>query len=130
MHGSNFWKIWNRVVLCWIIYFVTLPFLSPYLGKQFPDIWTCQYQRIAGRPCPFCGITASIGQIFQGEFDDLENKSSLVVIIIAAANVIIRLPAAFVPIIPSSRLWFLCLFELINLIGIISFVWHEVGQII
>jgi len=60
------------VMAGWGIYILLLPFISPMMGNMFPALWQCQYKRIIGHECPFCGITRDIDTFYStGKFGEL-----------------------------------------------------------
>ncbi|MDD5698308.1 MAG: DUF2752 domain-containing protein [Victivallaceae bacterium] len=70
----------------WGLYILLLPFISPVMEKLFPALWQCQYKRITGRECPFCGATRDLAAFYStGKFGSLNGKSALYFIMPAAA---------------------------------------------
>lgn len=52
------------VILAVCIYFFLLPVISPLMEKLIPNIWTCPFLKLTGTPCPFCGITRGLENIY------------------------------------------------------------------
>jgi len=70
------------VMAGWGLYILLLPLISPIMGNLFPVLWQCQYKRITGRECPFCGITRDGGTFYStGQFGELNGHSSIYFII-------------------------------------------------
>lgn len=55
-------------IIGFILYFITLPLYSDYIYRAFPQFWVCAYRQLTSKPCPFCGTTRAIENIFAGNF--------------------------------------------------------------
>ena len=75
----------------WCIYILLLPFISPIMVKMFPTLWQCQYKRITGQQCPFCGITRDISIFYSTGNWGFLNKNSVVCFIVLLVAVIVLL---------------------------------------
>ncbi len=76
----------------WCIYILLLPFISSIMVKLFPAIWQCQYKRITGQQCPFCGITRDIGSFYStGNWGFLNNNSVVCFIVLLVAAIALLL---------------------------------------
>ena len=51
------YRIFNLVVLGFLLYVLVFSLVSPVLTEQFPGIPGCYYKELTGDPCPFCGLT-------------------------------------------------------------------------
>ncbi|MDX1359111.1 MAG: DUF2752 domain-containing protein [Clostridia bacterium] len=59
------YMIVSAVVLGFCIYGLLLPAVSPLLERIVPGIWTCPFLRMTGQPCPFCGITHGLTDLYR-----------------------------------------------------------------
>jgi len=75
----------------WCIYILFLPFISPIMVKLFPALWQCQYKRITGQQCPFCGITRDISVYYSTGNLGILNENSVVYFSVLVAAVIVLL---------------------------------------
>ncbi len=75
---ANIYKVISIVILGLCIYGFLLPLISPLMEKMLPHIWTCQFLRITGRPCPFCGITNGITNLYRMNFNGASILSMIV----------------------------------------------------
>ncbi len=67
--GRRTYRIVNWVVLGFMLYLLSLPFLSPLLVKCIPSVWgVCPYRELRGEPCPLCGMTRGVGAVMRGDF--------------------------------------------------------------
>lgn len=62
MKHSTYYII-NLVLIGLLLYLLFLPAISPIMSQLFPDLWQCQYLRITGQECPFCGLTKDFRDI-------------------------------------------------------------------
>ena len=77
------------VMAGWCIYILLLPFISPIMGNIFPTLWQCQYKRIIGHECPFCGITRDIDIFYStGKFGELNRGSSIYFIVLMVTVIV------------------------------------------
>lgn len=63
----NPYRIFNLVVLGFLLYVLVFSIVSPFLTEQFPDIPGCYYKELTGEPCPFCGLTRDMNCVLTGE---------------------------------------------------------------
>lgn len=86
------YKIISLIILAFCIYFFILPFLAPLMEKIAPNLWTCPFLNVTGKPCPICGITRDIGNIYKLDMNYVGLISLvlfMLVILETAARVII-----------------------------------------
>ncbi|MCK5035776.1 MAG: DUF2752 domain-containing protein [Candidatus Sabulitectum sp.] len=60
------YRIFNLVVLGFLLYVLVFTLVSPVLTEQFPAITGCYYKELTGDPCPFCGLTRDMNAILKG----------------------------------------------------------------
>ncbi len=58
------YRIFSIIMLAACAYFFALPLISPLMEKIAPEIWTCPFLKATGRPCPLCGITRDIDNLY------------------------------------------------------------------
>lgn len=61
------YRIFNLVVLGFLLYVLVFSLVSPVLSEQFPDIPGCYYKELTGDPCPFCGLTRDMNCVLTGD---------------------------------------------------------------
>jgi len=89
MTRSNYFII-NLVLICFFLYLLSLPFLSPFMQELFPDLWQCQYLRITGQECPFCGLTRDFRNIMSLSGATLHNRFAYVIFAFCAGELFLR----------------------------------------
>ena len=50
-----------------LVYALLLPAVSGCFEAWFPSLWRCPFAVLAGRPCPFCGLTRDFGALWRGD---------------------------------------------------------------
>ena len=78
IHGS---------LIFFILYFATLPLYSEWIGRKFPNIWTCAYKRLSGGPCPFCGTMTALKRFFSGEDTNPDAKYQILLICVGIITI-------------------------------------------
>ena len=77
------------VMAGWGMYVLLLPFISPVMENLFPVLWQCQYKRITGQQCPFCGITRDIEAFYStGKLGELNRDSSIYFIMLMSIVIV------------------------------------------
>lgn len=61
------YRIFNLVVLGFLLYVPVFSIVSPVLTEQFPEIPGCYCKELTGEPCPFCGLTRDMNCVLTGE---------------------------------------------------------------
>lgn len=51
------YRIFNLVVLGFLLYVLIFSLVSPLLARQFSFLPGCYHKEFTGDPCPFCGLT-------------------------------------------------------------------------
>jgi|BioPla2DNA2_1021312.scaffolds.fasta_scaffold109616_2 hypothetical protein len=87
---QRIYPIINIVVICFSLYMLALPLISPFMSKLFPNFWTCSYRAITNEPCPFCGVTTDLGNLNKGTGEELSNNISTYVHILLIVEIILR----------------------------------------
>lgn len=59
----------NIIVLMLSIYIILFPLISKYFAPIFPNLFDCVYLKITGKPCPLCGGTRYIRNIYKATED-------------------------------------------------------------
>ncbi|MDP4089064.1 MAG: hypothetical protein Q8930_07320 [Bacillota bacterium] len=90
------YRIINIVIICFSLYMLALPLISPTMSKLFPTIWRCPSRTIFHRPCPFCGVTTDFGKINNGGNANLGNSQSSYIHTILILEIAIRAAIAAV----------------------------------
>lgn len=84
------------VIAGWCVYVLLLPFISPIMRKLFPGLWQCQYNRITGKACPFCGITRDMHTFYSaGSFGTLNDSSHIYFMVFMGTVIVISILAIF-----------------------------------
>lgn len=60
------YRIFNLVILGFLLYVLVFTMISPVMEKHFPSIMRCYYKEITGDPCPFCGLTRDMNCVLSG----------------------------------------------------------------
>jgi len=94
MTRSNY-SIINIVLTGLIIYLLLLPLISPFMDKIFPDIWQCQYLRITGKECPFCGLTRDFRDIIHLSGRTPHNHFAVLFFVFCVGEVFLRTAVSF-----------------------------------
>jgi len=84
------YSIINIVIICFMVYLFTLPVLSPVMEKILPDLWQCQYLRITGQECPFCGLTRDFRNIMYLSGVAPHNRFAYVIFAFCAGELFLR----------------------------------------
>lgn len=61
------YRIFNLVILGFLLYVLIFSIVSPILTKHFPDLPGCYYKELTGDPCPFCGLTRDLNCVLTGD---------------------------------------------------------------
>lgn len=72
---SRIYRPFNLAMVGFEIYALLLPFFSPFMGRFFPNLWKCSYNRITGNPCPLCGMTRDFRDLLSGSRGVLNSMS-------------------------------------------------------
>ena len=65
------------------------------MDKIFPDIWQCQYLRITGRECPFCGLTRDFRDIINLTESTRHNRFAALFFVFCVGEVFLRTVVSF-----------------------------------
>lgn len=58
-------KIYQYVILMFLLYALIYPLISPLLRPLLPDAGVCYYFAYTGHPCPFCGTTRAFRAFYE-----------------------------------------------------------------
>ncbi|MCD4706152.1 MAG: hypothetical protein K8S62_00250 [Candidatus Sabulitectum sp.] len=61
------YRIFNLVVLGFLLYVLVFSLISPAIEKLFPSVTHCCYKNFTGNPCPFCGLTGDMNCVLTGD---------------------------------------------------------------
>lgn len=53
--------MFNRIMVLYMLYAMSLPLWSHHMSAWLPEIWQCAYLRWMGEVCPLCGVTRDVG---------------------------------------------------------------------
>lgn len=73
------YRIFNLVILGFLVYVLVFSLVSPVMEKLFPSVVRCYYKELTGDPCPFCGLTRDMNCVLTGnkEQDKLNTRFQL-----------------------------------------------------
>ncbi len=60
------YKIFNLVVMGFLLYALVFSAVSPTLTKKFPFLPGCIHKELTGDPCVFCGLTRDMNCVLTG----------------------------------------------------------------
>lgn len=60
---KKIYSVIQKIILGYVVYFLLLPAITPFMKKIIPDFWQCSYTKVTGKPCPFEGITGDFKNI-------------------------------------------------------------------
>lgn len=60
------YRVFNLVVLGFLLYVLVFSLISPVMEKLFPSVIHCYYKEYTGNPCPFCGLTRDMSCLLTG----------------------------------------------------------------
>ncbi len=81
---SGRYRVFNWTVLGLICYMAALPVVGQAMRFLFPQLWHCAYRSMTGRPCPFCGTTRDLAQLWHGDFSFRNPVTPFLVLFLAA----------------------------------------------
>ena len=55
----------NITILLLLIYVILFPLISDFLAPIFPNLFDCVYLKTTGKPCPLCGGTRYIKNLYK-----------------------------------------------------------------
>lgn len=89
---KKIYSIMQKIILGYVVYFLFLPVITPFMKKLAPGFWQCAYTKFTGRPCPFEGITGDLKNIISyGIKEDTVNILSIPLFICFICEIIIRI---------------------------------------
>lgn len=117
--------VFNWVIIGFFLYFLSLPLISPVLGRYLPNLWSCAYHRYTNTECIFCGITRDLNTTFSGNDAVLLNPLSKYLIIYSITIIFIRflLLLFFKKFSDRSFKWIIIIDLFIHIILIIGLVY-------
>lgn len=64
--GRKTWVSYHASMLSVLLLFLFYPMLSAWCYRHGIHFFSCRYEQMTGKPCPFCGTTTQIWRLIHG----------------------------------------------------------------